>query len=227
MTCSAILACREPRSACWQLGPLPARAGSLVLFGWKRVPPPVDSGVPQDMAVVFARALTSIARLTFPCSLVFRPVTSQWTPQGDDWIRRWNKGDRISRIKAALRRPPVADILVSTWRPETALRLFDDPAYPWWLQGQAVLLSERNAMPPDIDDQHLPVLFGEDWLKQASSLAAAGTWASCVRVSMATWRAFCRSQNPFSMLFSRRWRERPGGPISPGMYCQRLCSSAV
>ena len=64
--------------------------------------------------------------------------------------------------------------LMSTRRPETAMRLFDDAGLPWWLQGQIVLLSGPDASPPDIDDETLLTLFGEEWTSHAASLAPIG-----------------------------------------------------
>ena len=60
---------------------------------------------------------------------------------------------------------------MSTRRPDTAVRLFDDAGFPWWLQGQVVLLSGPDAPPPDIDEEMLLALFGEDWTNHAASLA--------------------------------------------------------
>jgi hypothetical protein len=54
------------------------------------------------------------------------------------------------------------------------MRLFDDAGFPWWMQGQVVLLSEAAAPPPDFDDKTLLALYGEDWIKHAISLAAVG-----------------------------------------------------
>ena len=54
------------------------------------------------------------------------------------------------------------------------MRLFDDASFPWWMQGQVVLLSGFAALPPDVDEDALLVLFGEDWTKRAAPLAAAG-----------------------------------------------------
>ena len=54
------------------------------------------------------------------------------------------------------------------------MRLFDDAEFPWWLQGQVVLLSEADAPAPEIDEGSLLALFREDWTEHAASLARFG-----------------------------------------------------
>jgi hypothetical protein len=78
------------------------------------------------------------------------------------------------RVVATLRGRPPNVALMSTRRSETAMRLFADASFPWWMQGQVVLLSGLDAPPPDIDEDALLALFGEDWTKRAASLDAAG-----------------------------------------------------
>jgi hypothetical protein len=69
---------------------------------------------------------------------------------------------------------PVHLGLMSTRRPETAMRLFDDAAFPWWMQGQGVLLSVPDAPPPAIEEALLLALFGEQWTRHAASLLPLG-----------------------------------------------------
>ena len=52
------------------------------------------------------------------------------------------------------------------------MKAFDDPAYPWWLQGQMLLLSAPEAAPPHIDRKQLVTLFDDGWASAAQRLSA-------------------------------------------------------
>jgi hypothetical protein len=117
--------------------------------------------MPGSAGRVLVRALTSVARLTFPCSAVDPAATSVWSSLDGDRVR-------VVAGKSGFM------ALGSTRRPERATGLFDDGAFPWWLQGQVVLLSEPDAAPPDIDEAGLLGLIGDDWTKQGGLLSRAG-----------------------------------------------------
>lgn len=174
MTHTSIFACRDPRGLHWQLGPLPPAVGRLTLFGWSHIAEQQDAGVPEEVAHVLARALISVARVTFPSSSVNPVATSVWSPQGGDLIRGLTERGFGARIAAKLRGTPPDIALMSTRRSETAVRLFDDAGFPWWLQGQVVLLSEPEAIPPDIDEDALVALFEEDWTRHVRPLGPVG-----------------------------------------------------
>ena len=174
MTQTSIFACRDARGPQWQLGALPPATGRFTLLGWSQTAEQRDAGVPGEVARVLARALTSVARVTFPCSFVKPVATTAWSPLDDDLVRVLTAKGFGGRIVAKLRGTPSDITLMSTRRPGTAVRLFDDPAFPWWQQGQLVLLSRSDAPPPDIDEDTLLALFGEDWTKHAASLAPLG-----------------------------------------------------
>jgi hypothetical protein len=146
----------------------------LTLIGWSEVGDRPDAGVPDEVAHVLARALTSVARVTFPCSFVNAVATSVWSPLDDDLVRALTGKGLGGRIVAKVRGTPAEIALMSSRRPETVMRLFDDAGFPWWLQGQMVLLSELDAPPPDIDEESLLALFGEEWTKHAASVAPIG-----------------------------------------------------
>ena len=171
---TAIFACRDARGPHWQLGPLPPAHGRLTLIGWSQQPEQHDAGVPEDVARVLARSLTSVARVTFPSSVVRPSATTVWSHVADDLTRVLDTGHIISRVGAKLRGRPAAIALTSTRQPDTALHLFDDTGFPWWMQGQVVLLSGAETPPPDIDSDALFALFEAEWTESASSLAAAG-----------------------------------------------------
>ncbi len=174
MNANALFACLDPRQAYWRLGPLPAAVGRVMLVGWRVTPPPCDAGVPAVIAAVLARALTSVARVTFAGTVADPPPTASWTPCGADLIRVLNAGGYLERIGRVIKSASAAVTLVSTRSPETAIRLFEEPNYPWWLQGQVALLSEPDAPPPDIDRQRFLALLGDDWAARAAALAVTG-----------------------------------------------------
>ena len=174
MTRTSISACRDARGAQWQLGPLPPTHGRLTLIGWSQHAETRDGGVPEEVARVLARALTSIARVTFPSSLTKPVATDGWSPLGDDLVRLVAGSGIGERFVATLSGTPSGIALLSTRRPETAMRLFDDEGFPWWLQGQIVLLSKPDAAPPDVGEEALLGLFEDDWTDGAGSLTQVG-----------------------------------------------------
>lgn len=171
MTHTSLLVCLDPRARWWQLGPLPPAAGRLILVGWKQTPRSVDGGVPDVVAGALSRAMTSVARVTFPRSNGDAAPAPTWSTRGLDRIRLLPAAGVRAQLEAMLKGDIV---LVSTRRPETAHSLFDDGGYPWWLQGQIVLLSAADAGPPDITREQFLALHGEDWAERAGRLAKAG-----------------------------------------------------
>jgi hypothetical protein len=158
VTPGAILACRDARAVHWQLGPLPPDQGRLTLVAWTSTAAPVDGGVPPDVADVLARSWTSIARVTFPASNV-------------------SARGVVGRTLARLRGSPANAALVSTREPEVAAQVFEDAGFPWWLQGEAVLLSDPDADPLDVDQPTLLALFEDDWASRAARLVPLGVQA--------------------------------------------------
>jgi hypothetical protein len=172
VTQTSIFACRDARGPQWQLGPLPPPTGRLTLVGWSQTPAPRDGGVPEDVARVLARAFTSTARVTFPCSFVNTgAAASVWSPLDGDHVRALTGKGIGKRIVAKVKHAPPDITLMSTRRAQTAMRLFDDAGFAWWLQGQVVVLSAPAAPPPDVNQAELLSLFDEDWARRAASLA--------------------------------------------------------
>ncbi|MDZ7622048.1 MAG: hypothetical protein U5O69_06575 [Candidatus Competibacteraceae bacterium] len=77
-------------------------------------------------------------------------------------------------MQEAIAHAPATILLLSTRRPETVVRLFDDARYPWWLQGQVGLLSAPEAAPPDCDRLALLALLGDSWAARVASLSRSG-----------------------------------------------------
>ena len=169
-----MLVCPDPRGSHWQLGTLPPPQGPLTLIGWRQQPDPPDGGVPAEVAAVLARALTSVARVTFPSSAIDVPVGEAWSAHGDDRVRELTSQGVGGRAKAIVGGRTNKVVLVSTRAPATVVTAFDDAQYPWWLQGQVLLLSEVDAEPPDVDMERLSALYDEEWTRQAAALSVAG-----------------------------------------------------
>ena len=172
MSTTSILVCGDPHGSHWQLGTLPPPQGPLTLIGWRQLPEPTDSGVPQEVAAVLARALTAVARVTFPSSAIDLPVGEAWSAHGDDMVRELTSHGAGGHAKAILKGRPNKVVLVSTRAPATVMTAFDDAEYPWWLQGQVLMLSAVDASPPDVDLQKLFAFFEKEWTRQAAALSA-------------------------------------------------------
>ena len=123
---NAILLCEEAQEPKWQLQPPPS--GRLALVGWRLAEERVDAGVPDEVASLLARALTAVALVSFPSS-------SEPTGAGKTVARPLEPAGRKERLRSVLSRGPSRFFLVSTRGPEVAKSLFEDPAFPWWLQG--------------------------------------------------------------------------------------------
>lgn len=172
---STFFVCREPHGEHWQLGPLPPPAGGrMTLLGWCQTPPSLDAGMPPAPALVLARALSAVARVSFLCSNPGAPVDGDVILDADERMAVVDPGGLAGRIRATVGRLPNPMLLLSSRRPETLLRLFDDAQYPWWLQGQVVLLSAPDAPAPVCDRKTLLALLGDGWVEAAAALASAG-----------------------------------------------------
>lgn len=172
MTPRSILVCRDACGAQWQLGPLPPAQGNLTLIGWTRSAAEHNDGVPQDVANVLACALTSVARVTFPSSSADAPATAAWSSLDGSLFRVLTGQTLLDRTVAGFRGMSTRATLVSTRSPAVALLAFDDAGFPWWLQGQALLLSAPDAAPPDVNEPTLRALFEDEWVEEAARLAA-------------------------------------------------------
>jgi hypothetical protein len=170
----SLLVCRDARAAHWQLGPLPPARGRLTLVAWSQRATTRDSGVPRDVAGILAHSWTSLARVTFPSSPIGITATEAWSPSDVGLIRALAAQGTLERTLAYVRGAPVGATLISTRQADIATRVFEDAGFPWWLQGQAVLLSDPDADPPDIDEPNLLALFEDDWADRAATLAGIG-----------------------------------------------------
>jgi hypothetical protein len=168
----SLFACRDARGPQWQLGPLPPAQRTMTLIGWHQSPPPPDAGVPQPVARALAGAFTAVARATFLSSHAHPSASGAWSDCGGDQVRVLTRKGVASRIAARLRGTPQNITLVSTRRADAAAQLFGDEGFPWWMQGQIVLLSQLDAPPPGIDEPQLLALFADDWTARADALAA-------------------------------------------------------
>lgn len=150
---------------------MPPPCGHLALVEWQITPTARDAGVPGEVIDVLAATLVSAGRVTFPCSSVASIATGVWQASNDDFIRRLPCKSWLPRLYADWRQQ-LADIpLLSTRNRDRARMPFDDPAFPWWLQGQIVLLSAPDRSPPEIDRATLLSLFADDWAARFAALA--------------------------------------------------------
>jgi hypothetical protein len=153
-----ILATCDPRDRVWELPELPAAEGtaSVALVGWVLSCPPVDAGVPAQVAEILAGALTTRYGLTFldPTAAAGLPPPDRWSPAAAGWVRGLRSGER-RRVLGA----PVLPLL-STDRPDVAIRLFSAEGFSWDQRAQIVALTSSASEPPD-----LPYAFYDQWLR--------------------------------------------------------------
>jgi hypothetical protein len=155
----------------WGLGPLASSSASIALLGWAGAAE--DGGVPRAVAAVLATGLTAFGQVTFPSG-----VSRAEGPSGTAGVQRARPTspaalDRIAG--AALRRGPAELPLVSTTDARIAASLFDDAAFPWWAQAQAILLSSSST-PPTLTESWpaLARLFTPAWADALAGLRAVG-----------------------------------------------------
>ncbi len=171
---ATIFSCANPINFHWQLGSLPPAQGHLLLIGWRLPSSAVDSGVPEVVGAILAQAFTSIARVTFPVSDDQQSAPQAWPVHGDDAVVFLRSNGLYQRAQAAIKGEPVIVKLMSTCEPMTAVRMFDDPGYPWHLQGQVAVLSRRDSPVPDIDRNAVLSLMSEQWIEHCAQLRGHG-----------------------------------------------------
>jgi hypothetical protein len=162
----------------WQLGSPSATPGAFALLGWSS--DERDGGVPERIVDVLARSLATFGRVTFACSTLSTAGAPGWQRQGDDFVARHATRSPLGRMAAQFSaRAPVDLMLLSTTSEQTVRRLFDDPGYPWWNQGQFVLVSPAGATAPDFDKIGFnpATLFGRDCSENFGLLQPLGVQA--------------------------------------------------
>jgi hypothetical protein len=145
----------------------------MALIGWSRPAESGDAGVPQDVANVLGRTVTSVARVTFLASEKPLTAASARPPRDGDQIWPVTAGGIAGRLGARIRGLPSNAVFVSTRHPGTAAQLFNDAGFPWWLQGQVALLTRPEAPPPGVEARTIVELFEPNWTTHTASLAAA------------------------------------------------------
>ena len=130
----------------WLKPEVPAGAEGAMI-GWVRDAAPIDDGIPEAVALVITRALTSRYSLTF--SDPNNGGSDQWEKHGT-YATRYLKPDGIQRLN-----PSAGYGLTATSNPDVAARLFDTDESLWVEQLQVAFLSPRECQPPDIDFQDL------------------------------------------------------------------------
>ena len=171
MSSDSFFVCFEPHKSYWQLGPLDHAPQSLLILGWSSTGEHLDGGISPLAARILTRSLTECARVTFACStLAVKEAGDEWTRIGNDYVRRLTD-DRGARRLISADKLPKRATLVSTRDPATLVRAFDDGGFPWWLQGQVMLLSNPTAQrPPDFRFRAVRQLTDDRWLEEATSI---------------------------------------------------------
>jgi hypothetical protein len=162
----------------WQLGSPSSDLGAFALIGWNS--DPRDGGVPERAVNALARSLAAFGRVTFACSTIAATDAPGWQMQGGDFVVRYRTRSFFGRMAAQLSaRAPVDLTLLSTIDEQAVRRLFDDSGYPWWAQGQFVLLSPKAASAPDFTQIEFnpAALFEREWPECFGKLQRLGVQA--------------------------------------------------
>ena len=129
---------RGPLALPWQVA-MPADDLPFLLLGW-RVGPELEreGGMSDSVGLLLSGALLRVGVVSYPSSSL--PSSSPSTR-----VRLMNADGIGERIRAVLSRTPSKMWLVTVTSPSEACQLFDDPGFPWWMQGQIGLLSARDS----------------------------------------------------------------------------------
>lgn len=171
---NSIFACLNPVEKFWQLGHLPPAHGTLVLIGWQITPTPVDEGMPETVGAVLARVMTSLGNVVFLSSDVKDGLANEWKSVGEVAVCVLKEQNPLKSFLNYVSGNTSDLVLLSTRNTEKVIRLFDDGTYPWWLQGQIVVLSEPEQPMPEITRENLLSLFEDDWTRQTQHLQSIG-----------------------------------------------------
>jgi len=134
---------RAPLAVSWQVA-MPSDHLPFLLLGW-RVAPELerDGGMPESVGVLLTDALLRVGVLSYPSS-------SEPSSSAAARFRLMTGGAMGERIRALLSRAPSKIWLVTATSSSVARQLFDDPGFPWWMQGQIALISATEP-PADLN----------------------------------------------------------------------------
>lgn len=144
----------------------------MLMVGWRQAFRPQAGVVPDPIAVLLAQALCASSQLSFPVSSA---TLGDLGPNGSS-VRVIKPGSLIERAEAVLAKEPLNINIVSTYLPDTAVRLFEDFGYPWEGQGQVALLTPFDHV-PKIDRKTLRDLLKGAWGGTVDALRAQGVQA--------------------------------------------------
>jgi hypothetical protein len=146
-----IFVCLNPVASFWQLDLTPSTEAEVMLIGWSPSCDDPDGGFPDEVAIVLARVLTSIAQVVFP--------VSEATDTVGNMTRRVDiASNAFERLHARIKHEPVRIHLVSTEEPGVARRMFYDGGFSWQMQGQVGLFLPIGSLMPQFDRRSLRLL---------------------------------------------------------------------
>lgn len=127
-----------------------------------------DGAIPEKVSSILVQTLTHIARISYPYSRI-SAIQSE-----DDLSLDLGSGGLMERASSIMKSLPANIELISTKRAGAVLPMFNDPLYPWWLQGQAALLSEKQKGMPALNRPLILSLLNHDWFNQIDTLTSLG-----------------------------------------------------
>lgn len=170
MTQPSLACCLSPQDRVWQLGELARIPGQVFLIGWNSTDSADALAPPLKVRHVIAEALTRVATVAYlsthkPAALVDSTV---WKPFGVG-LRRW-----IGRLTLGVGRSAG---LCFAKQPDEMLPAFDDPGFPWTMQGQVMLLVSPGGALAAVEPSSILPLMEDGWIDMAANLQRQGVMA--------------------------------------------------
>jgi hypothetical protein len=156
MTLVKFVVTENPMAKQWRLQPAQTASCFTAVLGWVLPAPPVDAGVPLQVARILARAFAATGNVTFLSANARGVGLTTWTRIEGGWARTASPS-MAERLRGAT---PFS--LFCTREVEHLVKLFDEPTFPWELGGQMVLLSNIDDPFVEISHRSIELLFGPD-----------------------------------------------------------------
>lgn len=156
----------DARSPVWELPPVKNAGSPVALVGWTTDTDPLDAGVPPLARTLLARALTRLARVTFPHPDI-RLAADDWQETAEGSIKVLTPG----HARALRKRSPIT--LLSTTSAESAVRLFTAFPYSWEMKTQVAILTDRLAPPPRLSYETVEALLNREPIDEPALVAEA------------------------------------------------------
>lgn len=135
-----LFACASPREPHWQID-APPEGCRVLLLGWCVPASDTNGGIPGAVANMLARALSSMAKVTFATD---SETAQSLADKSEEWVDLSRTGF-IDRIASNLRGDPTSLALVATSRATVIVHAFSDAGFSWELGAQRLVLRTASS----------------------------------------------------------------------------------